>query len=74
MGMRKPGREIFDRVMQDAGLEARETLFIDDTFGNVEAASLAGMAGFYLRDGIDITDVFDGGKLSIDLSELIQQA
>lgn len=74
LGMRKPGREIFDHVLKDADIEATESLFIDDTFINVEGASIAGMAGFYLRDGIDVTDVFSEGKLSIDLSEVIQQA
>lgn len=38
IGMRKPDKEIFEFVMEDAGINPKETLFIDDTIENVMAA------------------------------------
>jgi FMN phosphatase YigB (HAD superfamily) len=48
IGLRKPDREIFEFVLQDSNLEAAETLFIDDTLANVEAANALGINGLYL--------------------------
>ncbi|MBO7125577.1 MAG: HAD family phosphatase, partial [Bacteroidales bacterium] len=43
IGMRKPNPEIFKFVLQDAGLVAEETLFVDDLAENVAAASTIGI-------------------------------
>ena len=42
IGMRKPNRNIYDFVLKDAGINAAETLFIDDLPENVAAASELG--------------------------------
>jgi putative hydrolase of the HAD superfamily len=38
IGLRKPGAEIFKFILADEGLEAAETLFIDDTIDNIKTA------------------------------------
>ncbi len=38
VGLRKPGSQIFEFVLQEENLEAEETLFIDDTLINIETA------------------------------------
>jgi putative hydrolase of the HAD superfamily len=40
--MRKPNRNIYDFVLNDAGINATETLFIDDLSENIAAASSLG--------------------------------
>ncbi|MBS1734628.1 MAG: HAD family phosphatase [Bacteroidetes bacterium] len=42
-GMRKPGSEIFEYVLQDAGISAEETLFIDDLEPNITTARSLGL-------------------------------
>ncbi|MFV0545120.1 MAG: HAD family hydrolase [Bacteroides sp.] len=43
MKMAKPDPEIFKTVLEDAGIEAGETLFIDDSLENCEAAEKLGI-------------------------------
>lgn len=43
MGMVKPQKEIFSTMLEDAGLKAEETLFIDDSSANCEAAASLGI-------------------------------
>lgn len=43
IGYRKPNSDIFHFVLKDAGIIAEETLFIDDSINNVEAAALVGI-------------------------------
>lgn len=65
IGMRKPYTETFLWVLQDGGLNAGETLFIDDTLKHVEGARKAGLKGLHL-DNIEITSLFDAeGRLRI---------
>jgi FMN phosphatase YigB (HAD superfamily) len=42
VGLRKPGKEIFEFVLQEENLAAAETLFIDDTITNIETARQLG--------------------------------
>lgn len=41
--LRKPTKEAFEYVLEDAGLHAEETLFIDDTSSNLPAARESGI-------------------------------
>ncbi|MDK2910626.1 MAG: glucose-phosphatase [Bacteroidales bacterium] len=67
IGMRKPSPTTFQWVLNDAGLKASETLFIDDTLKHVEGARVAGIKGFHLHN-TELTSLFDGnGKLKITL-------
>lgn len=47
IGHRKPELEIYQYILNDAGLEAKESLFIDDKADNIEAAIKAGMQGYH---------------------------
>lgn len=42
-GMRKPGEKIFEYVLKDAGINAGETLFIDDLKPNITTAKALGL-------------------------------
>lgn len=44
IGLRKPGKEVYDFVLGDGGLLASETLFIDDSAQNIDAAKSLGIA------------------------------
>ncbi len=56
---RKPDHEIYNFVLEANNLVAKETLFIDDTFENVEAATEVGIHGWNLTPGEeDITQLF----------------
>lgn len=48
VGLRKPGATIFEFVLKDGNLEAAETLFIDDTLANIEAAQKLGFKTHHL--------------------------
>ena len=45
IGMLKPDVRIYQYLIDDAGINAAETLFVDDSIANVEAAEQAGMTG-----------------------------
>lgn len=48
LGLRKPYPESFTGLLQLHGLQAVETLFIDDTLKNIEGAQLAGLQTIHL--------------------------
>jgi glucose-1-phosphatase len=48
IGLRKPGAQIFEFVLQDENLTAAETLFIDDTLINIETAQKLGFKTHHL--------------------------
>ncbi len=48
IGLRKPNQDIFEFVLQEENLQAAETLFIDDTFINIEAAQKLGFKTHHL--------------------------
>ncbi len=51
IGLRKPGTEVFEFVLQQENLKAAETLFIDDTLSNIEAAKKLGFKTHHLLPG-----------------------
>ncbi|MFP4059544.1 MAG: HAD family hydrolase [Bacteroidota bacterium] len=56
--LRKPNPEVFKHVLEKEALLAGETLFIDDTLQHVEGARKTGIAGYHLRPGETIRDLF----------------
>ena len=50
IGMLKPDVRIYQYLIDDAGINAAETLFVDDSIANVEAAEQAGMTGILFYD------------------------
>ncbi|MBS1762221.1 MAG: HAD family phosphatase [Bacteroidetes bacterium] len=49
IGYRKPYENVFEFVMNDAGIKAEGTLFIDDSINNIEAAKRMGFKTYYLQ-------------------------
>jgi FMN phosphatase YigB (HAD superfamily) len=59
IGQRKPSAAAFDIVLQENGLKAQETLFIDDLAMNVTAAKSLGIHGCEHRWGTELTDYLE---------------
>jgi glucose-1-phosphatase len=60
MGMRKPDAEIYNFVLAQHGLIAKNTLFIDDKKENTDSASSLGINVWNLQVGKeDVLDLFD---------------
>ena len=51
IGLRKPNAECYDLVLKENELVPGKTLFVDDSFQNVEAAKLTGMQTVLLQPG-----------------------
>ncbi len=59
VGLRKPMPEIFELVLQENGLKAEETLFIEDSPQHIAAAKALGIRTIYLERGMTIEqDIF----------------
>ena len=51
IGRRKPDVETFEFILEDANIKAEETLFIDDTHGNLPNAAILGIKTHLLVPG-----------------------
>ena len=56
--LRKPNTEIFNFVLNDAGIVASETLFVDDSELNIEAAEKVGLKTLYKSQHNEVADYF----------------
>lgn len=56
VGLRKPNKEIFQRVLDDNGLKPEHTLFIDDSPQHIAAAKELGIQTIFLEKGLTIED------------------
>lgn len=54
VGMRKPGAEVFQRILDENGFKPEETLFIDDSPQHIETANALGIRTIYLEKGMTI--------------------
>ncbi|HRN79066.1 MAG TPA: HAD family phosphatase [Ferruginibacter sp.] len=59
IGLRKPYREVYQFVLDDAGIQANETLFIDDSQPNIVAAQELGIHAHLLKDKEWVEESFD---------------
>lgn len=57
MGLRKPDEKSFEWILDDLGIEAQKTLFIDDTYQNIEAAERVGIKAIHLKPGMRIEEL-----------------
>lgn len=57
IGYRKPLQESFQYILADANIEAEETLFIDDSYNNIETAVALGFKTHLLVAGEKIEDL-----------------
>ncbi len=59
VGLRKPMKEIFELVLNENGLKAEETLFIDDSPQHIATASGLGIQTIFMEKGMTIeNDIF----------------
>ena len=59
-GMRKPNPEVYNFVLNQNGLQAKHTLFIDDKKENTDAALALGLPVWNLQVGTeDVVDLFE---------------
>jgi HAD superfamily hydrolase (TIGR01509 family) len=63
IGLRKPHAACYEFVLQNAGLDPRETLFIDDLANNIEGAKGVGLVTWQLMDGERIEDIVEKFKV-----------
>lgn len=56
VGLRKPMKEIFERVLDENGFKAENTLFIDDSPQHIDGAKECGIQTIYLEKGWTIED------------------
>lgn len=54
IGMRKPNPEVFEKILEENGLKAANTLFIDDSPQHIEGAKSVGIQTIYLEKGMTI--------------------
>lgn len=57
VGLRKPDKEIYETVLEENDLIPQETLFIDDSIQNVEAAKKVGIQTIFLKKGMRIEEL-----------------
>lgn len=50
IGLRKPNLEAFQFVLNDSNLNPKETIFIDDSIQNINAAQKVGLETFHIQD------------------------
>ncbi|MEI8113885.1 MAG: HAD family phosphatase [Bacteroidia bacterium] len=58
IGFRKPSPESFQEIIRLSGINPEESLFIDDSLPNVEAAIVSGLKGFWLEPGQKVEEIF----------------
>lgn len=57
LGLRKPYPESFQAILKEQDLQASETLFIDDTIKNIEAAKALGLQTVHLKHPLTVLDL-----------------
>lgn len=60
MGKRKPDAEIFEQVLDENGILAEDTLFLDDNLDNIKGASKLGLKTLHVTSPQLIFDFFNG--------------
>jgi glucose-1-phosphatase len=58
IGYRKPSHDSFLEIIRLSGINPVESLFIDDSIANVEAAKACGLKGYWLEPGQKIEEIF----------------
>lgn len=64
IGLRKPNADIFEFVLRENGLNADETIFIDDSSQHVIGAKACGIQSFLLQPQEDVIQLLERNGLS----------
>lgn len=63
MGLRKPNKNIFEKVLKDQKLKAEDCFFVDDKAGHLKAAQKLGMATMHFQpEEQDFSDILSAIK------------
>lgn len=58
MGLRKPDKEIYEKVVMENNLNPLQTLFVDDLLPNLEGAQLTGLQTLHCTPTINLVEYF----------------
>jgi putative hydrolase of the HAD superfamily len=61
---RKPDLSSYQKVIELAGINPEESIFIDDLEKNIIGAQQSGLKTFWLKEGMEMTDIFDFSAIS----------
>ena len=61
---RKPDISSYQKVIELSGVNPEETVFIDDLEKNILGAQKAGLKTFWLKDGMEMTEIFELSTIS----------
>jgi len=61
---RKPDLSSYQKVIELAGINPDESIFIDDLEKNIFGAQQSGLKTFWLKEGMEMTDIFDFSAIS----------
>lgn len=56
---RKPDLSSYRKVIELSGINPEESLFIDDLEKNITGAQQSGLKTFWLKDGMEMTEIFE---------------
>jgi putative hydrolase of the HAD superfamily len=56
---RKPDADAYKKVIELSGIDPEKSVFIDDLEKNIVAAQNTGLKTFWLKDGMEMTEIFD---------------
>jgi glucose-1-phosphatase len=59
LGLRKPGPEVFEKVISDSGINPQNTLFLDDTKTNIETARSLRIKCILIDEEFTIEKIFN---------------
>lgn len=57
LGMRKPDKSSYEKIIEENRLNPSKTIFIDDSLANIEGAKSAGLHGIHIQPGMSILDI-----------------
>ena len=71
LGLRKPDPDPWLLILRKHDLDPSETLFIDDSIQNIVAAEKLGILALHLKNGTDVSDLFEAGLLKQGTERLL---
>ncbi|MCP4550566.1 MAG: HAD-IA family hydrolase [Bacteroidetes bacterium] len=63
--LRKPDINVYKHLINEVSINPSETLFIDDTIQNIQAAKKSGLNTYHIKG--ELTDLFTDGKLGPEI-------
>ena len=66
-GMRKPHKEIYDRMLDRYEIDASEAVFIDDSLKNIQGCELSGIKGIHFQNAATLAVQLRALGVDVDL-------